>query len=78
MSRSEWTDQQGVTHDAECFACKPGGCCCDLDCAAVTLAQEAYGHSTRRAMLGREWDDLTRDEQSGWLARARVKLSAKP
>ena len=34
------------------------------------IARENYLHSTRRAMLGREWDELTNEERSGWLARA--------
>lgn len=41
----------------------------------AALARENYNHSTRRAMLGREWDELTDEEQSGWLRRARERLS---
>jgi hypothetical protein len=30
----QWQDENGVWHHPECFACRPEGCCCDLDCAA--------------------------------------------
>ena len=36
--REAWTDEAGVTHHPECFACRPDGCCCDLNCAAEDAA----------------------------------------
>jgi hypothetical protein len=32
-----WAGPDGVVHHPECFACKPDGCCCDLDCKAANI-----------------------------------------
>jgi hypothetical protein len=38
------------------------------------LAEEHYRHSTRRAMLGKEWADLSDIERTGWLSHAAKRI----
>lgn len=67
-------------HDGEATSLRACGCptfgswvmCCTQE--RDRSARENYEHSTKRAMLGLEWDELTEEQQSGWITRATSKM----